>query len=300
HLFNPKHRCIGFRRTPHSGGDASTPRPRRPGPQHRHRSARLPRPCRIRRQSTRRLPRWSPRLDAADACHRGQPRRRKLLRARPERGWRDTVSRPAPHAVPRQPRARPRRLQRRPRGRRSLSRHPALRRDARLRRRHHPRVQPPQTCGPHIANCGCRLAAMAIHRRTQVQYVLMFLACGLALVISWFGMFAMAWGGSLPSGSWLLIPFWLIPALALPVAIAKWIWPRLPLAIYWVMTGCLFASAAWNNWSECAAGRCVPTAKPLIILGGAVYPPLWGWVLMILLLYIERRVGVGSRSEATP
>jgi hypothetical protein len=106
----------------------------------------------------------------------------------------------------------------------------------------------------------------------------------LAIPLSLWGLFAAGWGGKGDSAP--AIAFWLLPTLALPLMLLRFIWTKMPLAIFWLISLIQFVSGAWINWQQCHLGRCATTNPLAIAASGVFFPPAWGWALIAVTLQL--------------
>jgi hypothetical protein len=111
------------------------------------------------------------------------------------------------------------------------------------------------------------------------------IALGLAIPLSLWGLFAAGWAGKGESAA--PIALWLLPALAVPLMLLRFVWAKMPLAIFWFITLIQFVWGAWINWQACQLGRCTTTNPLAIAASGVFFPPVWGWALIAVTLQLR-------------
>jgi hypothetical protein len=123
--------------------------------------------------------------------------------------------------------------------------------------------------------------------KNLARWILLILAGLCALLTTWFGVFAHAWGGSGSGKHTLFVLFWLPPALALPAFLLKVVWPKLPVLVFWIAMVVQFAHGWWLNWLDCRHGNCILTSPTAIALSGFAFPQVWGWILLATCLQLK-------------
>lgn len=106
----------------------------------------------------------------------------------------------------------------------------------------------------------------------------------LSMPLSFWGLFAAGWGGK--GDSVATVVLWLLPTLALPLMLLRFVWAKMPVAIFWFITLFQFVSGAWINWQQCQLGQCTTTNPLAIAATGVFFPPVWGWALITATLQL--------------
>ena len=84
--------------------------------------------------------------------------------------------------------------------------------------------------------------------------------------------------------------FWALPLMSLPLFSMYSLWSKMPVATFWGLLFCQWATMSWLNWDNYLHQREATSNPVLIALSGGATFPVWCWIVVAALCQYEHHL----------